>query len=199
VAFVSRVARQESAMNLGEAEVTVVSEVFLEPEALLVTTLLRGEEVLKKHVAPVPPATVEDFEARGRDAILAYLQAAHLRYLQRLLAAPASARRVALRPGVHAAVTLGADGELLSSAGDEHVPPSWLRGAAMIRGLLDRAERDLGLGKALSARMGTDGLMAALGRSGSYDVVAFADPRALSELDEPSVMQLLEEVLCVSS
>ncbi|MEM1413965.1 MAG: hypothetical protein AAGH15_03655, partial [Myxococcota bacterium] len=76
--------RQESVVALGDTEVTVVTEVLLEPEALVVTRVLRGDEELRKQHVPVPAAAVYDYERRGRDALKPCLHASHLRYVQRL-------------------------------------------------------------------------------------------------------------------
>lgn len=184
-------------MNVGDTEVVVVSEVLLDPEALVITRVFRGEEELKKQVATVPAATVADYERRGRDALSSFLHAAHLRFLQRLLGAPPATARPRFQPGVLAALSVGVDGTVTASAGEDQVPPSWQRAAVLTHALLDRVARDLGLGAPVRAHVAGESLAAVVGRFGERGGVLFVEPTALGALG--TLAATLEELACGSS
>jgi hypothetical protein len=192
---------QRSTVEVGDQQVTVETEILIEPEALVVTRVLSGDQVVKKSHAPVPASVVDDYNTRGPGAFTACLQTSHLRFVRKLLSAPHPRRVQEASPapaGVLATMVLGGGGEVLSGAGEEHVPGSWLRAVYLMGALSDLVERELDLGQVECAiGVGTN-LKALLVPFGRETGVCFFDPSKLGERAIEGLRMHLEEVVCAS-
>ena len=186
-------------MQIADTDVTVVTEVLLSPEALAITRVMRGDEELKKQVVVVPPATVRDYELRGKEALYSCLHSSHLRFLQQLINAPRKAAQAGGRAGVIAAVVLGDAGEVIAGAGEEHVPGSWLRASTLTGALADLAAQQLGLGAPVRGLLASETMSAVLARFDERTGVAFVDPKEIPYEELDSLLPMLEDVTCASS
>lgn len=139
--------RQESIVEIDDRQVTVVSEVLVEPELLVVPRVLENGHCIKKNHVVLPASLARDYETQGQSVLAASLQLQHLRFVRLLLSrddprAEASAGEV----GVLATLVLGAGGEIVERGGEEHIPGGWLRGAWVVAGFAGTLERAFELG-----------------------------------------------------
>ena len=171
--------RQESTVEIEDRLVTVVSEVLLEPELLVVTTLMEGDVCIKKTHLALPATLANDYKARGQAALAASLQLQHLRSVRLLLSRDDTRiDSTPGEPGVLATLVLGASGEVLRRAGEEHVPGAWLRAAWVVAGIGDSLSASLGLGELERAEIHGSDLSGSITRGeGSETRVRFVDPR----------------------
>ncbi|MEM6962390.1 MAG: hypothetical protein AAF550_11725, partial [Myxococcota bacterium] len=84
--------KQESIVTVGDTQLRVVSQLFLDPEAMTVTQVYRGSDLLKKQVSTIPAAATLAFQEKGISALIPSLHSAHLRFVQSLLLNPVSGR-----------------------------------------------------------------------------------------------------------
>ncbi|MEM1416487.1 MAG: hypothetical protein AAGH15_16370, partial [Myxococcota bacterium] len=110
----------------------------------------------------------------------------HLRYVQRLLLAPGKREEPTRggRAGVVATMVLGAGGDVLHRAGEDHVPGPWLRTPWMVAGLADQASEALGLGALRRGALAGDGITAVIGRGGGRIGALFVDPKEIEDVAE---------------
>jgi hypothetical protein len=171
--------RQESTVEIEDRRVTVVSEVLVEPELLVVTSVWEGGECIKKTHLALPATLANDYKARGEAALVASLQLQHLRFVRLLLSRDDS--RVDLtpgEPGVLATLVLGAAGEVVRRAGEEHVPGAWLRAAWVVAGIGDSLSETLGVGRLERADIHGHDLTGTITRGADRETrVRFVDPR----------------------
>ncbi|HJK97591.1 MAG TPA: hypothetical protein RMF84_10235 [Polyangiaceae bacterium LLY-WYZ-14_1] len=192
--------RQESTVEVGSREVVVVSEILLEPEALVVTKVVSNGKVLKKQHAPVPAAAVADYETRGKEALSPCLHASHLRFVSQLLLA-SDPKRITdtgspAPVGVVATMVLGRNGEVLAGAGEDHVPGAWLKASYLVSGLCHQASARLGLGGLRRAIVGGPGVAAMLVPSGERTGISFVDPNRIDRDRYAEVERHLRDVTC---
>jgi hypothetical protein len=188
--------RQESVVEVGERELTVVSEVLLEPEAMIVTHVKVADAVVKKSHVVLPAASVQEYAARGPAALAPSLHAHHLRFLRSLLASddrPGEASGP-IRAGVIATLVLGESGEVVGRAGEEHVPGGWLRAAYLVAGIGEMLPPAMALGRLRRAAVIGGGVSAVLVRDGAKTRVSFVDPDALSVGTADGLEKLLGEI-----
>jgi hypothetical protein len=167
--------RQESVVELGGRQLTVESELVLDPEVMVVTQVHLGEKILRKTHVALPPAAVRDFEHRGIAALTSSLYACHLRFVRKLLSAtpePTAAPRPA-PAGVLGTIILDGTGQVVSSAGEEHVPGGWLRAAYLTAGLADVLSERLDLGPLREAHLEGESLSALVVRTHLTTRIAF--------------------------
>jgi hypothetical protein len=171
--------RQESTVEIEDRLVTVVSEVLVEPELLIVTTVMEGDQCIKKTHLALPATLANDYRARGEAALVATLQLQHLRFVRLLLSRDdARIDQTPGEPGVLATLVLGASGEVVRRAGEEHVPGAWLRSAWVVAGMADSLSDCLDLGKLQRAEMHGHDLSAFITRNADKETsVRFVDPR----------------------
>lgn len=167
--------RQESIVTIGNRELTVVSEVLLDPEPLIVTRVLAGDVILQSTHAALAAAVVADFEVRGYSALASSLSLSHLRFLRRILTTGTESTAT-IRPapaGVVATIVFGPSGEKLRAAGEDNVPGSWLRAAWLLAGIGAGFANELGLGDLLRAEAAGDQVVARLIRRDQTISAAF--------------------------
>jgi hypothetical protein len=190
--------RQVSTVSVGEGELTVVSEILLEPEAMMVTSVLHAEQLVRRRHAPLSPAVIDDYNERGRDALLACLHGSHLRFVRKLLSAGERTQRptrAQMPLGIVATLVLGEEGEVLSSAGEDEIPSSWLRGVYLLSALCEAAERSFSLGKLSRASAQSASLRAVLRRNQGCTAVCFGPPSAAQQPTD-ALERHLEEISC---
>ncbi len=170
--------RQESIVEIADRQVTVLSEVIVDPEVLVRTRVLSDGRAIKTSHVPIPAAAVADYESRGPQALSTSLQAQHFRFIRDLLSTGDDERSVVAPPrtGILATLVLGAAGEVVQRAGEEQVPGSWLRAMYLIAGVGDRLGASLGLGPLARASSSGPGIHAILRRDGPTTTIHFLDP-----------------------
>jgi hypothetical protein len=170
--------RHESTVAIGDREVTVISEVLLEPEGLLVTRVLDGATLLKKSHVALPATALADVAARGTSALAQTLSTHHLAFLRKLLARgeeDARAPDEALGAGTLGTLVLGPAGEVRQRVGEEQVPGGWLRAAFLVSGACRVLSERLSLGALAAGRIEGDRLRALLAPAGDEMRVRFHD------------------------
>lgn len=170
--------RHESIVAIGDREVTVISEVLLEPEGLLVTRVLDGATVLKKSHVALPATALADAAARGPATLAPTLSAHHLGFLRRLLAQDdedARAPDEALGAGTLGSLVLGPAGEVRQRVGEDQVPGGWLRAAYLVSGACRILSERLAIGALVTGRIQGDRLRAHLTPAGDETRVRFHD------------------------
>jgi len=192
---------QESTVEIGERSVTVVTRVLVDPEVLVVNEVRMGERVLRKRHTPAPAATVAQYEQRGPAALSSYLLASHLRFVRRLLTANETASETAsqtrsepIPAGVVATMVLGKGGEVLASAGEDHVPGAWLRATYLLEAVAKRAEELFDWGGVETVAAEGDGVHVRMRRGAERTAVCFSTQVRADE--EPAIRRHLEEVAC---
>jgi hypothetical protein len=167
--------RQESIVTIGDRELTVVSQVLLDPEPLIVTRVLAGEAILKSSHVALSAAVVADYQARGNGALSSSLSLSHLRFLRRLLTTSADATpAIAPAPvGVVATIVFGPGGEKLRAAGEDNVPAAWLRAAWLLAGIGSAMASELELGELRRAEATGAAVVARLVRQQDTSAAAF--------------------------
>jgi hypothetical protein len=184
--------RQESTIELGERQLTVVSEILLEPEVMVMTQVYSGEKLLRKTHTVLPPAAIRDYERRGTAALTSSLYAFHLRFVRKLLSAtPESRPQRPLPAGVLAVTRIDPEGKLRQTAGEDHIPPSWLHNAPTVASAAREMGRRLGLGPLELALVESEHVALLLLPSGDQDVAAFLESGA-EELIARAVAHLRE-------
>jgi hypothetical protein len=167
--------RQESVVTIGDRELTVVSQVLLDPEPLIVTRVLAGTAVLKSIHSVLSSAVVADYEARGLSALASSLSLSHLRFVRRLLTTDADSTpsSVPAPAGIVATIVFGPNGEKLRAAGEDNVPAMWLRSAWLLCGMGSAIAKQLGLGELRRAEAAGSQVVARLIRRPTTTIAAF--------------------------
>lgn len=177
--------RQESTVNVGGEPLRIVSRILLEPEALTVTRILRGDEELRKQVGTVPAAAVQEYARRGVDALFPCLHKAHLHFVRQVLSAQSRpTQRFEAPAGVFAATVFDGDGKATPIAGAQHVPGSWERAAYVLTALAEVGENRLGLGALERAELEGTNVAAVVGRDSNGSAVLYLDPKEIKVDDE---------------
>jgi hypothetical protein len=193
--------KQESFVEIGDRRVTVTSEVFLEPEALIVTQVCGPHGILRKTHIALPPAAVHDGQKLGLEALRPSLQTHHLRYLRNLLSedgdAPVDSSAPA-RAGLLATIVLGAAGEVLARAGEDQVPGGWLRSTYLVIGLADIFGRTLSLGPLRHAFVRGEGIAAHVVCEDGKTRFSFVAPAVISPDFLGGLKGKLEELACLN-
>jgi hypothetical protein len=175
----SRSLRQESTVEIDDRRVTVVSEVLIEPELLIITTVFEGNVCIKKTHLALPSTVARDYQTRGRAALASSLQLQHLRYVRHLVSRDeAGSDHAPGELGVLATLALGPSGELLRRGGEEHVPGAWLRAAWVVGGMGDSLGKALALGRLERAELHGADITGVITHDPSSEThVKFLDPR----------------------
>lgn len=192
---VARIPRQQSTVTVGNREVSVISEVILEPEPMIMTSVLADSVCLNKSHRVLPPAVVVDFQRRGVGALAAALNMAHLRFIRELLAVPndgAAIKRTAIPVGIVATLTYSNDGQRVSSAGEDNVPADWLRASWLVAELASMVAATLQFGPVQRCHLAGRDVDLYLHRRDSGTVTAFTSGQGVRTLGRDTIWAYLE-------
>lgn len=195
--------KQESIVTVGDTQLRVVSQLFLDPEAMTVTQVYRGSDLLKKQVSTIPAAATLAFQEKGISALIPSLHSAHLRFVQSLLLNPVSGRSSSSETsspsltGVIAELRVDAKGTIQNAVGDNHVPVDWRRAVTMVSELGMAAGHILSLGELQRGTLNGSDMAALLTRAEGETLVFFVDPKE-RPVDDPQLREFAEERACAS-
>jgi hypothetical protein len=176
--------RQESTLEVDGRDVVISTEFVSDPEAMLVTVVMRDKAIVRKSHVALPAADLEVFRLHGRERLLPSLHAHHLRALRELLSGDADTGKThtatSARAGVLGSLLVVRSGEVRERVGEDQVPGGWLRAAYLVAGLGDVLADKLALGRPKAARLVGKRIAAVLTPEQGETRVTFVDPDALS-------------------
>jgi len=174
--------RQESVIAIADRELTVVSEVLLEPEEMIVTSVLDNGEIIRRSHVVLPPSSRN--EGAPSDGLRLALQGHHLRLLRTLMTGDRDrddSTVVEFRAGVLGGLLLGSDGQLLAKSGEDQIPAGWLRAAYLAIGLAAALKHEFDAGDLKSIEIHGTGIRASLVSEDDKTRVTYYDGSAKTE------------------
>jgi hypothetical protein len=173
--------RQDSSLEVEGRRIDVSSELLLDPEPLVMTTVcIDAVEVRRRHEV-IPERALTTTGAPSTVALRAALHAVHLRAVRDLLAGEKGAGATTANNTI-ATLVFDDAGAIVEGSGEGQVPAPWLRASYLLGGIVDALGRVLGVGELVEAELRGDGLSAIASRRAGLFSVSFterAERRAL--------------------